>query len=566
MHRAVTGHEHSDLLMFLQTAARPIAALLCLLWLSNASAAEEEQSDVDAPTSIDSAPVIIDGVELFRVSGAASYPSAQRAQAVRERILALARERRVPVNAIGIKPRDNRIDIVAGDRHIVAVVEHDAEFEGAPASSVAELRVAQIRQAIERYRFERQPDQLARSGLIAFLATAATALALFLLLRAFRRLFELIERRYRSRVHSVTIQAFEVVRAENIWRAVNGFLSGLRLLLVAALIYVYLAVTLRQFPQTRGFAEGLVDLVVQPLKEISAAILQYIPKLAFLVVLVFVVRYLLKLTNLFARAVSAGRVPLRGFDPDWAQPTYNIVRVVIILLAIVVAYPYLPGSGSAAFQGLSIFAGLMLSLGASSAMASLIAGYTVTDRRAFRVGDRITVGEFTGEVTEVRLLVTHLRTPKNEEVVVPNSVVLQSHIVNYSKLAKSPGLILHTTVGIGYETPWRQVEAMLLLAAKRTDGVLQDPHPFVLEKSLGDFAVTYELNVYVDGAQHIPQRYAALHRNILDVFNEHGVQIMTPAYEGDPEQPKVVPKDLWYSAPATETASEQRRDVDPRRA
>jgi small-conductance mechanosensitive channel len=566
MHRAVTGHEHSDLLMFLQTAARPIAALLCLLWLSNASAAEEEQSDVDAPTSIDSAPVIIDGVELFRVSGAASYPSAQRAQAVRERILALARERRVPVNAIGIKPRDNRIDIVAGDRHIVAVVEHDAEFEGAPASSVAELRVGQIRQAIERYRFERQPDQLARSGLIAFLATAATALALFLLLRAFRRLFELIERRYRSRVHSVTIQAFEVVRAANIWRAVNGFLNGLRLLLVAALIYVYLAVTLRQFPQTRGLAEGLVDLVVQPLKEISAAILQYIPKLAFLVVLVFVVRYLLKLTNLFARAVSAGRVPLRGFDPDWAQPTYNIVRVLIILLAIVVAYPYLPGSGSAAFQGLSIFAGLMLSLGASSAMASLIAGYTVTYRRAFRVGDRITVGEFTGEVTEVRLLVTHLRTPKNEEVVVPNSVVLQSHIVNYSKLAKSPGLILHTTVGIGYETPWRQVEAMLLLAAKRTDGVLQDPHPFVLEKSLGDFAVTYELNVYVDGAQHIPQRYAALHRNILDVFNEHGVQIMTPAYEGDPEQPKVVPKDLWYSAPATETASEQRRDVDPRRA
>ncbi len=548
--------------MFLQTAGRPIAALLCLLWLSNASAAEE-QPKVDAPPSIDAAPVIIDGVELFRVSGAASYPSAQRAQAVRERILELARDRRVPVDAIEIKPRDNRIDIVAGDRHIVAVVEHDAEFEGAPASSVAELRVAQIRQAIERYRFERQPDQLARSALIAFLATAATALALFLLLRAFRRLFELIERRYRSRVHSVTIQAFEVVRAENIWRAVNGFLSGLRLLLVAALIYFYLALTLRQFPQTRGFAERLVDLVVQPVKEMSAAVLQYIPKLVFLLVLVFVVRYLLKLTNLFARAVSAGRVPLRGFDPDWAQPTYNIVRVLIILLAIVVAYPYLPGSGSAAFQGLSIFAGLMLSLGASSAMASLIAGYTVTYRRAFRVGDRITVGEFTGDVTEVRLLVTHLRTAKNEEIVVPNSVVLQSHIVNYSKLAKNPGLILHTTVGIGYETPWRQVEAMLLLAAERTDGVLQDPRPFVLEKSLGDFAVTYELNVYVDGAQHIPQRYAALHRNILDVFNEHGVQIMTPAYEGDPEQPKLVPKEQWYSAPAIEAASEQRRDVDP---
>jgi small-conductance mechanosensitive channel len=199
---------------------------------------------------------------------------------------------------------------------------------------------------------------------------------------------------------------------------------------------------------------------------------------------------------------------------------------------------------------LSIFAGLMLSLGASSAMASLIAGYTVTYRRAFRVGDRITVGDLTGEVSDVRLMVTHLRTAKNEEVVVPNSLVLQSHVVNYTKLARSHGLILHTTVSIGYETPWRQVEAMLQLAAERTEGVLREPTPFVLEKSLGDFAVTYELNVYIDNTKLLPQRYADLHRNVLDVFNEYGVQIMTPAYEGDPEVPKVVPQDKWFDTPA----------------
>jgi small-conductance mechanosensitive channel len=190
----------------------------------------------------------------------------------------------------------------------------------------------------------------------------------------------------------------------------------------------------------------------------------------------------------------------------------------------------------------------MLSLGASSAMASLIAGYTVTYRRAYRVGDRITVGELTGEVSDVRLLVTHLRTVKNEEVVVPNSLVLQSHVVNYSKLVRSHGLILHTTVSIGYETPWRQ--AMLQLAAERTEGMLREPAPFVLEKSLGDFAVTYELNAYVDSTKLLPQRYADLHRNVLDVFNEYGVQIMTPAYEGDPEVPKVVPQEKWFVTPA----------------
>jgi small-conductance mechanosensitive channel len=294
----------------------------------------------------------------------------------------------------------------------------------------------------------------------------------------------------------------------------------------------------------------LLDLVVQPVLSMATELLAYFPKLVFLLLLFLAVRYLLKLLKVFFEAVAAGRVPLRSFDAEWAQPTYHIVRILLILLTLVIAYPYLPGSGSAAFQGLSIFAGLMLSLGASSAMASLIAGYTVTYRRAYRVGDRITVGELTGEVSDVRLLVTHLRTVKNEEVVVPNSLVLQSHVVNYSKLVRSHGLILHTTVSIGYETPWRQVEAMLQLAAERTEGMLREPAPFVLEKSLGDFAVTYELNAYVDSTKLLPQRYADLHRNVLDVFNEYGVQIMTPAYEGDPEVPKVVPQDKWFVTPA----------------
>jgi small-conductance mechanosensitive channel len=190
-------------------------------------------------------------------------------------------------------------------------------------------------------------------------------------------------------------------------------------------------------------------------------------------------------------------------------------------------------------------------------MASLIAGYTVTYRRAFRVGDRITIGDITGVVSDVRLMVTHLRTTKNEEIVVPNSVVLQSHVINYSKLARSHGLILHTTVSIGYETPWRQVEAMLKVAAERTGGLRREPAPFVLEQSLGDFAVTYELNVHVESAAQIPERYAELHRNVLDVFNEYGVQIMTPAYEGDPEQPKVVPKDKWFVTPASKPAEQR---------
>jgi small-conductance mechanosensitive channel len=227
-----------------------------------------------------------------------------------------------------------------------------------------------------------------------------------------------------------------------------------------------------------------------------------------------------------------------------------MVRVLVVAFALVVAYPYLPGSQSDAFKGVSIFLGVIFSLGSSSAVANIIAGYSLTYRRAYRIGDRVKISDVVGDVAETRLQVTHLRSLKNEEIIIPNSTIMNSHVINYSSLAARHGLILHTTVGIGYETPWRQVEAMLLEAAARTPGLLREPPPFVLQKALGDFAVTYEINVYSDQPQAGPLLYTALHRNILDVFNEYGVQIMTPAYEGDPEQAKVVPKDKWFELPA----------------
>jgi small-conductance mechanosensitive channel len=194
--------------------------------------------------------------------------------------------------------------------------------------------------------------------------------------------------------------------------------------------------------------------------------------------------------------------------------------------------------------------GLIFSLGSSSIIGNLIAGQSLAYRRAFKVGDRIKVGEHLGEVSQVRLLTTYLRSPKNEQIVIPNSTILNTEVINFSTLAREKGLILHTVVGIGYKTPWRQVEAMLLEAAGRTPGLLKQPAPFVIQKALGSFAVDYEINAYCDTPQAMLLLYGALHANILDVFNEYGVQIMTPAYEGDPEQPKVVPREQWYVAPA----------------
>jgi small-conductance mechanosensitive channel len=348
----------------------------------------------------------------------------------------------------------------------------------------------------------------------------------------------------------VQIQAFQVVRAKQIWALVGGLLNLAWALAVIVILFAYLRYVFGLFPWTRGLSIGLLEITVGPLETLATGFIQEVPNLVFLVVLVFVTRFILKFVRFFFQSIAEGAVKLHNFDSEWAPHTYRLIRTLVIALAVIVAYPYVPGSESEAFKGVSLFIGVIFSLGSSSLIGNVIAGYSMIYRRAFKIGDRIKVGDHLGEVVSTRLLVTHIRTPKNEVVVVPNSTILGSEIVNYSSMAEGGGLILHTTVSINYSTPWRQVEAMLLEAAARTPGLLREPAPFVLQKTLGDFAVTYELNAYCRTPGLMPRLYADMHRHILDVFNEYGVQIMTPAYEGDPAEPKVVPKSEWYPAPA----------------
>jgi small-conductance mechanosensitive channel len=344
--------------------------------------------------------------------------------------------------------------------------------------------------------------------------------------------------------------AFQFVQGKQIWDAAVATVRGLHWILLLALLYFWLEFVLAQFPWTRPLGEKLLGFVIDPLVSIGAGFVDFLPNLLFLVILIVVISYSLRLFKLYFSALERGTAQLAGFEPEWSMPAYKIVRALAIALALVMAYPYLPGSGSEALQGVSVFAGLLLSLGASGAVSNLIAGYFNTFGRVFRVGDIIKVGDVQGEVTQVRLLTTRVRTIKNEEITIPNSTIITTHLVNYSALAASRGLILHTEVGIGYEVPWRQVHAMLEEAARRTPGLLAEPAPFILQRQLADFAVVYELNVYTGVATGMAQTRSNLHQNILDLFNEYGVQIMTPAYEGDTPDPKVVPREQWYAAPA----------------
>ncbi|MDZ7589344.1 MAG: mechanosensitive ion channel family protein [Rubrivivax sp.] len=507
-------------------------------------------ADMDIPEGITLAPVSIDGQVLFQVRGSESFPAAARADAIAARIVAVARDRAVSPAAVKLEERPLGTAIVAGSQTLVTVLELDARVEGIDRPLLAQVQLEQITQAVVRYRSDREPRALLRGAGVAAAASVVLALVLWGLWRLRRLIDTTLERRYRARLEHLQIAGFKILHAEQLWGGLRSAVAAVFWLLTLAASYLALDFALLQFPGTRGLAVELLGLFLKPLAEMGRGLVASIPSLVFLLMLVLVTRYVLQTLRLLFGAIEQGSVKLKGFDTDWTWPTYRIVRLLVLAFAVVVAFPYVPGSSSDAFKGVSLFLGIIFSLGSTSIIANIIAGYSMTYRRAFRVGDRIKVGDIVGEVTEVRLQVTHVRSLKNEDVVVPNSVILNSAVVNYSTLAASQGLILHTTVGIGYETPWRQVEAMLLMAAERTPRVLKEPAPFVLQKSLGDFAVNYELNAHINLPGEMNSIYTELHRQILDVFNEYGVAIMTPAYESDPEQPKVVPKDQWYAAPA----------------
>ncbi len=525
---------------------------LAVITLASISSA---MANAASEATVQTAPVIVNGEELFVLRGVTAFPAKTRAKQVSARIKALAEDESFDPNTLKIVEQNDRSKIKAGDQTIVTVLDEDAELEGISRNLLTTVFRKKIREIIVQYREDRTRTVLTKNIVYAVVSTFVFIVLLFGALWIFRRLDAWAGDLLKRRIEVLEAKSSRIVQAEQIWNAISMGTKVIRILIILVLFYIYLNSVLGLFPWTRLLARTLLDYVTTPLITMGTAVIDYLPKAFFLIFLILVTRYVLKMLHMIFHAVEKERLKFTGFDAEWAWPTYRIVRLVVLAFAVVIAYPYIPGSDSDAFKGVSLFLGVLFSLGSTSFIGNVIAGYTMTYRRAFRVGDRVRVGQTMGEVTEMRLLVTRIRTPKNEEVVVPNSIILNSEVINYSALTREQGLILHTTVGIGYEVPWRQVEAMLLMAAQRTPGLRTDTPPFVLQKALGDFAVNYELNVYCDQVDRMMQLYSQLHRNIQDVFNEYGVQIMTPAYESDSPEPKVVPKENWYAEPAKPPAS-----------
>ncbi|MFZ0107594.1 MAG: mechanosensitive ion channel domain-containing protein [Thiobacillus sp.] len=521
--------------------------LLALLVSQGVVAAEAEQGPPEIEQTVSEPGLVkMDGRTVLEIfAGFKTLPVETRAANIGERLYRVAESGKDVKIEIRETPLSH--DLVAGDRLVMKVLDADAKAIGAPRELVAQDYARSMQEALDRYRVEHTPVAM----WIALAKTVATLLVAWGVLWLFGRLYRSLKAwiivRARRGMAAVQRKTYRMVRMDHLRGPLLALLGGLRLVVWVMVIYATLDLSLSYFPQTRGLAVGMAELVGEPLAELGSGLVAAIPKLIVLAVVFWLVRLVLRASIAFFTRVADGRLHIEGFYADWANPTRRIINLLIIVAGVMIAYPYIPGSSTDAFKGISIFLGVLLSIGSSGVISNLMTGLTITYMRAFRVGDVIRIGDTMGTVIESSLLITRLKTPKGLEINLPNSLVMAGQVINYSA---SDNAFLSTSVTIGYDAPWRQVHAMLLEAAAKTPGVRRQPAPFVLQTALEDFYVRYDLNVVLADIARQGRILSELHQNIQDVFNEYGVQIMSPNFEAQPEQPVLVPKSNWHAAPA----------------
>jgi len=476
------------------------------------------------------APVVVRGDTLFFIrTGLGAFSPHDRADAIRVRLERAVASHRVGLDSLVLVEEPVATEIRMGSIAILAVTDADAALEGTTRDELARLRGDRIRRTMTQEVAATSLKGLAIGGGLALLATVG----LLLLLRVLRGLFTRLHRTAEvlgRRGKTFRIQSLELLSARQMAGLLATVTRALRVVVTLLLIYVYLLVVFSLFPQTRGLAATLLHYVLGPIRQVGEAVISYLPNLFYLAVIVGVLRLLLRIIRMFFQGIERGAIQFRGFYPEWATPTYKIVRFLVLVLGVVVTFPYLPGYQSAAFKGVSVFVAVIFSLGSTGAVSNIVAGVVITYMRSFNLGDRVRISDTVGDVVERTLLVTRVRTIKNVDVTIPNAQILASHIINYSAVAREAGLILNTTVTIGYDAPWAAVHAALIAAARRTEGVEETPEPFVLQTALNDFYVSYEINAYTKLPNRMAGMYSELHQHIQDCFNEAGIEIMSPHY------------------------------------
>lgn len=522
--------------MIFKPKAFLLSFLLVSLWIGSTAAKQNfaDSSELDS-TMIDISlgyPVLLESDTLFFIyMNSGPVTAAERAQAVTERLLLLVDEE-VTIDSLEFTkmPYKDGYHLMYGEKILMAITPEDIDQSGMEGDLLSAQYLGSLRSQVAIYAENHSLlKQITLGGIFLGVCIVLGLLVAFLNRQA-NKLVQKFKIILETKLPELRIRNYQVLAKGSSARLIEFLLKGLKIILLLIFVNIALPLSLRIFPSTEGIGRTLLSYIMDPLIYIGRGFIGYIPELFTIAVIILVTRFIIKGLEFFANEITKERLRLPGFYPEWAIPTFNLIKVILYAFSFIVIFPYLPGSDSPAFQGVSVFLGILISLGSTSAISNIIAGLVIIYMRAFKKGDRVKIGQVTGDVVEKTMLVTRLRTIKNEEVTIPNATILAGNTINYSVGDSGPGLILNSSVTIGYDVPWRKVHELLISAAKKTSMTLDTPAPFVLQTSLDDFYVSYQINVYTKTPKKSALIYSELHANIQDAFAEGGVEIMSPHY------------------------------------
>ena len=468
---------------------------------------------------------------LFEITAPlGALTAAERARAIESRLLGIAEGPESVLQTLRVTERNDRSEIYAGDTLIRVITDRDTRSTGRTRRQLAADQLMEVRAALQTEFVDRGAAHIMRGLGISFGATVLLLGMLFGLRWLYRRIHARINRAAAAWHWKSGLARLRLLSPGTVANASRSIATLLAATLGLLLVYFYLELVLSQFPWTRGLADQMVGAARGAVVHVFSGLFSYLPSLLNIAIIIIVARYVLKAVKSIFEQVAVGHLTFSGFPSYWSAPTYALVRFFVIAIATVMVFPYLPGSGSAGFQGVATFIGLALSFGGAPAIGNMISGIIITYMRPFGVGDRVKIADALGDVIAKNLLVVRLRTIKNVEISIPNALVLANHIINFSVNAREMGLILHTSVTIGYDAPWKTVHELLIAAARKVEGILSEPAPYVLQTSLDDHYVVYEINAYTDRPNEQAELYSRLHAEIQNAFNEGGVEILSPHY------------------------------------
>lgn len=476
---------------------------------------------------LEKTPVIVLGDTLFNVYGnIGSFTSKNRAKSIEEKVLMLGSNYLFEGDSVKFVAVMDHLNIMYQDEILMSVDSIQAVQEGRTKLEAAQYYRERIIESvifqIENTTWEQILLQIA--GCIAIIVGE------FFLIRLVRYIFRRVKILIRLQRGKRIKGGFKIIDDQRATLIIIGVVKFVRIITVIILLYIGLLAIFKLFPYTKHISDELLSYVLVPLKTIGRSVVNYMPKFFTIIVIILIFRYIQKFLRSVTEKVATGKITVKGFYPDWAHPTYNITCGLLFIFMFILIFPYLPQSNSEVFQGVSVFVGIIFSLGSTSVVGNLVSGLVITYMRPFKKGDRIKIGDNVGDVVEKSALVTRIKTPNNEIITIPNSNVMAAQTVNYSHSARIHGLIIQNTVGVAYNISWQKVHEMLHEVAERTEHVSKRQKPFITQVGFDDFYVNYQLNVYIKEAKLMAKILSDLRQHTQDVFAENNIEMVSPQY------------------------------------